>query len=291
MAVERKLLAVAATPFTADGTQFGVVTVPDTRGFKVKSVAFIAATSQPVIQVQIQRVISKTKMIVGKPGTTVDKNQFINVSAYTVALGASISFPEQDKNKIKPDDIENAVYEADPTVAIRVIHVDPYGDFYTTENPLPVEFEGTVSIGAVEIKDQDGDILQVNPDGSINVNIVETPVSGHDEKSFYNEVSSVASNVLTQIISYTVPLAKTAILHRITTSGENVATYTVYLNGTPMDKQRTYYGGNMNALFEYMTGNSSGIALSPGDVLAVKVLHTRIYLGNFNARIQLLEIA
>jgi hypothetical protein len=156
MAVEKKWLAVPATPFTANGTEFGVVTIANTAGYKVKGYAFISANPPlSTIQVQIQRVTSPTTMIVGHIGTTPQPNHFINISAYTVASGAMIGFPEQDKNKIKADDIDQATYEADPAVAKRVIPVDQYGNIYSTQNPIPVTPGGVTpapnSFGDVQI--------------------------------------------------------------------------------------------------------------------------------------------
>ncbi len=145
MAVEKMWLAVPAQALTADGTQFGVITVADTAGFRVKGYAMLAANTLPVRQVQIQRVISNTQMIVGNVGTSPSPGQFIDASAYTVALSAQIAFPEQDKNKIKADDIDQAVYEADPIVAKRVVAVDEYGKIYSKDNPIPVNADVTVN--------------------------------------------------------------------------------------------------------------------------------------------------
>ena len=149
MAVEKKWLAVTATPFTADGTQFGVVTIADTNGYKVKGYVFISANTLPTIQLQVQRVTSPTTMIVGPPGTTPQVNHYTNISAYTVALNAMVGFPEQDKNKIKADDIDQAVYEGDPTVAIRTIPVDPYGNLYGPDYPMPVSATITPTPGTI----------------------------------------------------------------------------------------------------------------------------------------------
>ena len=146
MAVERKWLAVTATPLTANGTALGLIQVADTTGFKVKGQAFLIANTLSPIPVQIQRVLSPTLMIVGPPGTTPSPNNYIDVSAFTVALNAQIGFPEQDKNKIKPDDIEQAVYESDPAVAIRNILVDQYGNFYDKNNPMPTKIMDAVGL-------------------------------------------------------------------------------------------------------------------------------------------------
>lgn len=169
MAVEKSWLAVPATALTADGTQFGVVTIADTKGYKVKGYAFIAATGVPVQQLQIQRVLGPTQLILGNLGTSPQPNNYVNLSAYTVAAGASIGFPEQPKNKIKPDDIEQATYEADPTVARRVVPVDPYGSMYGPDYPLPVTgtftpIPGTIPTTWTDIKlayDSSNNLIQV----------------------------------------------------------------------------------------------------------------------------------
>jgi hypothetical protein len=301
MAIEKSWTVVAPQPFTADGTTLGEVRLASTAGFKVKQTVGIQSSAQPPIAVQVKRVVSPTLLIVGplaeslQPPQRQQGNQLLSVrsdiSAYLVADGAFIYAAEQPKANLKPDDIWQAVYDQEPAVALRTTQVDQFGNYWTPANPFPVAIEGTISIGQVEILGSpSGDLLNVNADGSINVNIVSAPISGQVEKNIYNEVLAVASGVETQIASYTVPLGKTAILQRITTSGENVGRYRVYLNSVPFDTQRTYYGGDMNSNFEYTTGTSNGYILNASDVIAVKILHTRVYVGNFNARIQVLEI-
>lgn len=300
MAVEQKWLAVAPELFTADGSSLGVIKVLDTAGFKVKQRAVVSAVGLPDIQVQIKRVVSSTQMIVGplpeqlQPAFRQQGNQLLTVrtdlSAYTLLNSAYVYAEEQEKSKLKIDDIWSAVYEQEPTVAIRVVDVDKYGNFYDKDNPMPIIFDGTVEIGEVEVIGTNGNIIEPNADGSINVNVVETPIAGHNVLSIFNEVAAVASGVETQITSYTVPVGKTAVLQRINTSGENVARYNVYLNGSPFDVQRTYFGGDFNGLFEYITGTAEGFVLNATDVVSVKVLHSRPFVGNFNARIQVLEI-
>jgi hypothetical protein len=222
MAVEKNWLAVTATPLTANGTQFGVVTIADTNGYKVKGYAFIAANTVTTQQLQIQRVISSTQLILGPLGTSPSPNNFTNLSAYTVALDATIGFPEQPKNKIKPDDIEQATYEADPAVAIRVIPVDPYGGLIGPDNPMAVTFDGTISIGQVEIKGSpSGDLLNVNADGSLDVvNIADLINVAFDDIAITNSV----------IAGQTVPTTVTYLVGGPT--GTPVATLTLTYDGS-----------------------------------------------------------
>jgi len=289
---ERNWLAVAPVAFTANGTTLGVVTVSDTIGFFTKQVVFITTNTSLSIRLQIKRVLSPTQIIVGPVDNKISISNYTDISAYTTALLSAIGAQEQPDNDVPEADHYSAIYASDPIVADRVIPVDPYGQYYTDNNPLPVAFEGTVSIGSVEIKGSpSGDLLNVNADGSINVNVVETPVTGHTVKNIYNEITNVASGVKTTIVSYTVPFGKTGILERITTSGDNVGRYDVYLNGSSVDTQRTYFGGNFNALFEFITGTGDGFVLSAGDIITVTILHTRPFVGMFESRIQVLEIA
>lgn len=292
MAIEQKWLAVPPKLFTADGGEFGQVTIANTSGFKVKQKVVLQASLLPQLELQVKRVVSKTSLIVGPlPGTTPNGlNKKQDIRAYTVAAGAFIYAGEQEKSKLKPDDILQAVYEQEPTVANRVLAVDEFGNPIGESNPLPVAFDGTIAVGSVQVEGTNSNVIEPNVDGSINVNVISSPVSGHTVKCKFNEIIAVPSGSETQIVSYTVPAATTAILQRISTSGDNVARYNVYLNGTPFDTQRTMFGGDFNALFEFIMGTNEGFILNTGDVISVKVLHSRPSVGDFNARVQILEI-
>lgn len=168
-ALERKWNTVPAQLLTANGTTLGVVTVASTYGFKTKQTAFLQNTTSS-ITVQIKRVLSHTKMIVGYVDQRISSWKPLDISAYTIASGASIGAEEQNKNNIPSDDHYSAIYESDPIVADRVILVDKFGDLFGDDNPLPIAFDGTVTVGNVTIQDDDGDELEINVDGSINVN-------------------------------------------------------------------------------------------------------------------------
>lgn len=291
MAQERKWQAVQAQPFTADGSPFGLVTVADTAGFRVKQAVIVkTAISQPV-NFQVQEVISPTQLYLGPVGPKVGKEHYADLSAYTVANLASIAAPEQEKKANPPDkDHYSAVYEADPVVADRVIFVDQYGRFYGEGNPLPIAFDGTISVGNVTIQDDDGNELEINPDGSLNVNVI-TAQTNNKVKNVYNEAHAVAAGVETTVAQYVVPLSITnSILQRISVSGENVARFQVFINGSLVDTRRTYYGSNFNEYFEFCVNTADGFTLQPGDIVAVRVLHNRPYVGDFEARIQVFEI-
>lgn len=289
MAFERKWAVVPPQAFTANGGQWGLVTVADTAGFRVKQSAYILSNNLPPLPVQVKVVLSPTQLVVGYIDNQIANWPKINLLPYLVANAAAIGAQEQDKNKIGVDDITKAVYEADPVVAIRTTGVDQYGDFYTSENPLPVEFEGAISIGAVEVKGTNGNFLEPNADGSINV-VVESTSSINVVVNTYNQVVAVPSGATTQLVSYTVPIGKTGILQRSGVSGENIARYDILINGVIQDTIRTMFGGDLTQSFDFTDGIGFGLPLNSGDVVTVQVLHNRPYTGDFNARVQVLEM-
>lgn len=292
MALERKWLAITATPLTANGTSIGVITVADTAGFRTKQTAYLVSNTKQPAQFQVQEVLSPTQLVLGPVGPKVGRQHFSDLSGYLVADGAAVGAEEQDKKANPPDkDHYSAIYEADPVVADRVIFVDQYGRFYGPGNPLPIAFDGTIAVGNVTITDDDGDEMEVNPDGSINVNIV-TAQTNNVVKNTYGSASAVPSGIATTIVQYMVPLILTsAILQRISVSGENVGRFQVFINGTLIDTRRTYYGANFSEYFEFAVNTTDGYTLAPGDIVAVKILHNKPQVGDFEGRIQVFEIA
>lgn len=107
-------------------------------------------------------------------------------------------------------------------------------------------------------------------------------------KSVFNEVLAVASGVTTTLGTYTVPAGKTAVLEKIFASGDNIGQYDVFKNGVKIDSMKTYFGGMLNVNFDFSSGYS-GLSLVTGDVITIKVLHTRPSPGDFTARIQISE--
>jgi hypothetical protein len=238
MAFEKAWDTVFPTLLTANGGAFGLVQVADTIGFYVKGLAQLTNNVGLTMVVQVNQVISSTEMIVGKPGSSpsataggLANGSVVDVSAFTTATASTIGFAMQPKNKIKPDDIEQATYASDPQCAVRVIPVDPYGDLIGKDNPLPVSFDGTISIGEVEIKGPNGDILVVNPDGSINTdteikgstgNILEPNVDGSINVEIARSIGLF--NLEYDSIQATYPNSTT----------ENYQSYLGGLSGTPV---------------------------------------------------------
>lgn len=176
--LEKRFYAVPLQLFTANGTNEGVVTIANNAAalFKVGMKVYINATGLPTLQLQVKEIDSETNIQVGPipqklntPGANTGITARSNISAYTVALGANISADEQKRPAIDYAEIMRAVYDEEPTVALRTVLVDELGDRFNADNPLPVAFDGTVQIGNVSIV-EGGNTMTVNPDGSINVN-------------------------------------------------------------------------------------------------------------------------
>lgn len=147
MAIERLLAKVSAVPFTSDGGVDGLISLPSTRGFKVKARVVLSANTLPNLDLEVKRVISSTQLRVGPKGDILARQ---DVSAYTTALNASIEQPEQNRPGIPTEQHERAVFEEEPTLAKRVIGVDEFGDFWTEDNPFPVMDVGQAAIDGIK---------------------------------------------------------------------------------------------------------------------------------------------
>jgi hypothetical protein len=154
MAFEQMLAAVPPQAFTANGTNLGVVTIASTAGFYIKQKINLQSNTIPnQILLQIKNILSDTQLIVGPNNNSLkaDPKNYTDISTYLVADNATISAPEQNNFPIPGDDHYNTVFLPAPVMADRVVWVDPYGNFYGPGNPLPISFDGTISIGTVTV--------------------------------------------------------------------------------------------------------------------------------------------
>lgn len=284
MITERLWLDIPAQLLSSNGGKYGQVSIPSTSGFKVKQKVNLFSNTQPILEVEVKRVLNSTDLLLGPIGPGMEDRT--DLQLFLVSHNASIFVQKQNRNPIIPDAFIRAVYDEEPTIAIRTVAVDEFGRKYGPGNPYPIAFDGTIQVGNVTIQDDDGDELAINPDGSLNV-VLQTS-GGETVISEFNEVNSVASGSLTDVVSYTVLPGSTIHLNKIDFSGDNIAKFSVDLNGTVIDKQRTYFGGALNGSFNFANG-SKGLLLNPGDVVTLKVIHSRPSAGDFNGRIQVVE--
>jgi hypothetical protein len=146
MFIEKKRKSVSPRLFTANGNGNGLVTVADASDFFVKQKVQIKSNTQPVKEFEIKRFVSNNSFKVGPVGASI--STYSDLSQYLVADSATISAPEQDRPGIKPDEIRRATYAEEPIVAKRVIMVDEFGNYYNSNNPLPInaQFSGSLSV-------------------------------------------------------------------------------------------------------------------------------------------------
>lgn len=142
MAIEKKWLAIPPRLMTQDGTTLGIITTASTKDLRVKMAVVLQAPNIPPTRLQVKRVISPTQFLVGPfpEGQTQGKaglKTTSDVSVYTVFAGSFWYTQEQDKSIPKSDDIDQAVYEQEPVVALRTFPVDEFGRSYDSENPFP----------------------------------------------------------------------------------------------------------------------------------------------------------
>lgn len=291
--LEKRLYAVPAQAFTANGTSNGVVTIAGEacQLFKVKQHVIITANTLPPLKLEVKEIDGEGNVQVGpipdgKPGVNTSIDARTDISAYTVTLGAAISANQQKRPAIDWAEAMRAMYEEEPTVAMRSILVDECGDKINNTNPLPVAFDGTVSIGDVHIigRAPDNNELDVNSDGSLNVNII----SSTDTPGLilnYNEITSVPSSVETTVITIISPPSGHRV-EKIEVSGDNVSLYRVYINGSPILAKRTWWT-SFNTTFNF-ENFPNGLVLTSGQVLTVTCLHNSPYLGTFEATVMTL---
>ena len=285
--LEKRLYAVPPQAFTVSGTANGVVTIAADACtlFKVKQTVIISADTLPPLTLEVKRIDNEGNIQVGpipngKPGVDTSIDARTNISAYTTTLNANIMANQQKRPSIDWAEAMRAMYEEEPTVAMRSILVDECGDKINNTNPLPVAFDGTVSIGDVSIV-EGGNTMVVNADGSINVNI-ETSISTPGLLLFHNDITSVAASIETTIITVTAP-SNGLRIEKIDVSGDNVALYRVYINGTEIYSKRSWWS-NFNLDFDF-ENFANGYLLSSGQVLTVTCYHTSHFLGDFEATV------
>lgn len=310
MAIEKFWPNAPVQVLTQDGGQYGLITIPSTDLFKVKQKVVLFANGVTPLDLEVKRVTSSKTLELGPVGPSMSERS--DVRLYTTAANAGIFAKEQSRPAIPTDQVWRAVYEEEPAVALRTTLVDRLGQKYSTTNPLPVQLaDGSLNIGSIEanlevqLTAKDGDPengrihdsirigdgveeVAVNPDGSLNVVVVQGGKIPKPTQNIFNEVSAVNPNELTTVVTYTVLPGKKAILDRVVASGENLAKYSIVLNNQIIDVKRTYWTGGFNVEFDFQS-QGDGMVLNSGDVLELKVLHTSDP-ADFDARIQLVEL-
>lgn len=111
--------------FASNGTANGIVTLSTTSGFKSNQKVVITSNTQSTLNLIVKHVNSDTELVVGPSDN--NPNTRTDISAYLVADNSQIRATYQTRFAINPNTIQRAVYEEEPTVAIRNVLVDEFG--------------------------------------------------------------------------------------------------------------------------------------------------------------------
>lgn len=132
----------------------------------------------------------------------------------------------------------------------------------------------------IAIKNSDGS--DINSSTPLPVTFIENT---YNNIYSFNNITAVPMGVETSIISYIVPNGKNANLIFSEMSGTNVATFNLYLGASLINKKRTFFG-DLNNTMEF---KNKGFYLTSGQVITLKVIHTRPDTGEFEANLQIKE--
>jgi hypothetical protein len=151
---------------------------------------------------------------------------------------------------------------------------------------------GTSSTGGnVNIQDTNGNPLN-SVNGALNVNI-EGVNPNQNSVLIYNAESAVAVGVTTTVATYTAPASpKVACLLLVSVGGTNVAQWTITNSSSGIYDQNYTSAAQLNEVFTFETGSSivPGQIIGAGNTITVSVKQVGTGPGNFNARVQILEI-
>ena len=108
--------------------------------------------------------------------------------------------------------------------------------------------------------------------------------------STFNDISAVAAGVETTVTTYTVPVGKVFYLQRVEVSGSNIAEYWLKIANVVVDKRYSWFTKGLSDLFDFSGGLLRGLKVNAGVTVKVTVRHGRPFAGDFNARIQGVEV-
>jgi hypothetical protein len=204
--LEKRWYAVTPQLITTDGSANGYVTILNACVvLKVKQLINITDTLGNFRTYEVKRVDEPNIVYlgpVGKPITCYD-----DLSIYTVANGSFLFADEQQRSKVPEEQIPRAVYQEEPTVAIRSILVDSCGIAIGPLNPLPVDAVLNVSSLSIDLDAKTGDNVAISshPSQIFSEYANTLDIAGFKEVFSYTSLSS-----LTRVVSIVVAVSTTA---------------------------------------------------------------------------------
>ena len=123
---EKRLYRVEPQFLTTDGSNTGIIIIPDTSFFVVGHIVILESDSKEPVKLKVNRIVNKITAILGPVDRPVHFYQ--DLSDFLIADNARIKAPEQVRPNIPEQEIERNTYDEEPIVARRVRVVDKYGD-------------------------------------------------------------------------------------------------------------------------------------------------------------------
>lgn len=248
-----------------DGTASGLLRVANIANFR--NFAKVQLSSNTVSKTfQIKSVFYPDYIRLGPEDN--QPHTISDISSFLVADSTKLTQEEQNRPINNLSQIPRYVYEEEPVIANRVIQVNEKGRLNNRGNP---SFTSVTHNNA---------ILAPNPDGSLNVVIVEGGLTTKTPLSMFNSISLVPSGPNYNLFSYATPLGKYLTLDFLEVGGTNIAQYEVFINSTLNAVKRTYFSGGLYDIINY-----KGFILNEGETLRVEVSHNRPFVGSFDIRV------
>lgn len=172
--IEKRYLEVPPQALTANGNSDGLIQVADATLYKVKQEVRVFSNTVSPIVYEVKRISSATQLHVGLKSLPISK--YSNTSLFLVADSAMISAPDQERPTISNYDSMRAVYDEEPTVALRSILVDKLGNRIDASNPLPTS--ATLDVGDISIETALDAFTKTPPDNVIAVGTSDGTLTG-----------------------------------------------------------------------------------------------------------------
>lgn len=139
--------------------------------------------------------------------------------------------------------------------------------------------------------DDQGHRGDITPDGALKVagEFTPAPVPGL-VRNIFGQALSVISGVEVDVLTFVVAADTELALLRIEAGGDNIARYSVEVDGTLIARQRTWFNGSgLATIFDFSAEDKRGLLLAAGQEIKVKALHSRPGVGDFEARISAIQ--
>lgn len=290
MAIEKFWREIPDQFLLSDGGAYGEVEVPSTRHIKVKEKVTISSTIIPHLLLEVKLVKSPTQLILGPPSAEMQATT--NLTTFTVATGAKLSVAKQKRPGIDQKEFFRSVFDEEPTVAIRNVLVDEFGEYFDSiidgDGKRRLAVDTNVSVTGISV---DLDALsppnQANPDNVLIVGSEDgtkagfkravkiQPDSALNMVDFVNSGTSLESDLDVGIAPVELKVGATRLANRRSATLNNTSNSKIYWgytssvttsSGTPITKkqQAEWNVGDNQSVFLVADTNSNLVRITEG---------------------------